>query len=40
MDIRPLYAYTTQICGPANPSNIHPVQAFQAISLQLITNAP
>jgi len=38
--IRPVWSYGIQIWGPAKPANIHPIQAFQSITLRLITGAP
>lgn len=38
--IRPVWSYGIAIWGPAKPSNIRPIQAFQSISLRLITHAP
>lgn len=38
--IRPIWTYGIQIWGPAKPANIRPIQAFQSISLRLLTGAP
>jgi hypothetical protein len=38
--IRPVWSYGITIWGPTKPSNIRPIQAFQSISLRLLTNAP
>jgi len=38
--IRPLWSYGIQVWGPAKPSNIHPIQSFQNITLRIITGAP
>jgi len=38
--IRPIWTYGIQIWGPAKPANIRPIQAFQSITLRLLTGAP
>jgi hypothetical protein len=38
--IIPVWSYGIHIWGPAKPSNIQPIQAFQSINLRLITGAP
>ena len=38
--LRPIWTYGSQIWGSAKPSQIQIIQAFQSISLRLITSAP
>lgn len=38
--LKPIWAYGIQIWGCAKPSQIRTIQAFQSISLRLITSAP
>lgn len=38
--LRPKWAYAIQIWGCAKPSQIHTIQAFQSITLRMITSAP
>jgi len=35
-----MWTYGIQIWGPAKPTNIRHIQAFQSISLRLLTGAP
>lgn len=36
----PMYTNDIQILGPAKPANIHVIQAFQSVTLIIITDAP
>jgi hypothetical protein len=38
--LRPTWAYAIQIWGCAKPSQIRTIQAFQSITLHMITSAP
>lgn len=38
--LRPIWAYAIQIWGCAKPSQIRTIQAFQSITLRMITSAP
>jgi hypothetical protein len=38
--LRPIWAYAIQICGCAKQSQICTIQAFQSITLRMITSAP
>lgn len=38
--LRPIWTYGSQIWGSAKPSQLQTIQAFQSISLRLITSAP